>query len=443
VFAALSVSAFANAPNPTSIVVDSTSSSGGNTTVTVSGTWTWDKRVPNGPQQDCNDSRIGVGYAVSWGDNQANPLKPHNSQSLLFVGDSLDNWVHSTTAGTQTVAGPFKPSPTSIVESMLGETPDAALFGFGPQGISTGASTAIPTNPDAQKWVSNCGPTTQSVVNGQTIGNSNPGEPIKGFPNGTWGPISHTYTTPGTHTICPVMYDPHGNRVGGNAGNSGQIIAGGKGHNGDNSVESNNNTNPCVVTTTVTPPPPAHVFVGYADYTEGSSSTHPTPWKGDVGVTFVGCGFGGVDNCPMSSGKDSYDAGAIRIEAPSSTALTLTGASVTIGPCSYEPWPNINRTISGGGQLVLTQTGKGKCTSTATAEQDNFDTSQSFLKSPQYQQFLSGGGCQNDGFIPSITLTINGQTTTVQDSGQVLNRGGIDPDICQDANESQGWVQIQ
>jgi hypothetical protein len=47
------------------------------------------------------------------------------------------------------------------------------------------------------------------------------------------------------------MYDPHGKRVGAVAGDPKQIIAGGTGHNGDNSVESNNNPNPCVTTTVV------------------------------------------------------------------------------------------------------------------------------------------------------------------------------------------------
>src|ERR1700693_4116444 len=70
--AALSATAFANSPNPTSIVLDGPPVvNGGNVTVTVSGTWTWDKSVPNGAQADCNDSRIGVGYAVGWGDNTA------------------------------------------------------------------------------------------------------------------------------------------------------------------------------------------------------------------------------------------------------------------------------------------------------------------------------------------------------------------------------------
>ena len=62
--------------------------------------------------------------------------------------------MHSVTEGTQTVDGPFKPSPSKVTESMLGETPDAVLNGFGQQGISTGASTATPTKADAEHWFS-------------------------------------------------------------------------------------------------------------------------------------------------------------------------------------------------------------------------------------------------------------------------------------------------
>ena len=247
--------ALANSPNPTSVHIDSYSVSGSNVTVTVSGTWTW--QVPNGAQQDCNDSRIGVGYAVSWGDNAANPLKSMKGEPTIDVGTASDDWVHSVTEGTQTVAGPFKKGPVTLEESMLGQTPEAMLDGFGAQGISTGASTAIPTNVDAERWVSNCGPTAQSLVDGVTIGNSDPAEPTKGFPSGTWGPISHTYTTPGPHTICPVMYDPHGKEVGQVAQNAKEITAGGTNYNNDNSVESNGNASECTVTATLPPPEPA------------------------------------------------------------------------------------------------------------------------------------------------------------------------------------------
>src|SRR6266550_889352 len=61
-----------------------------------------------------------------------------------------------------------------------------------------------------------------------------------------------------------------------------------------------------------------HVFLGYVDEGSGhaSPSGHPTPWKGESGVSFAGCGFTGTDTCAKTgSGTDIYDAGAIRIDA--------------------------------------------------------------------------------------------------------------------------------
>jgi hypothetical protein len=195
------------------------------------------------------------------------------------------------------------------------------------------------------------------------------------------------------------------------------------------------------------PPPSPRVYVGYADGAEndhGSASGFPTPWKGSAGVTFIGCGFGGTDSCPTSKGLDVYDAGAIRIDASSGTgALSVTGAKVVIGPCTYEPWPGLNVTIQPEQSLILTQTGKHKCAATAAAEQDNFDTSESFLKSPQYQEFQKTGTCSNDGYVPAITLTINGHATTLSDTSQTLNDRGIDSDICNHTSEAANWTQLQ
>jgi hypothetical protein len=195
------------------------------------------------------------------------------------------------------------------------------------------------------------------------------------------------------------------------------------------------------------PPPSPRVYVGYADGAEndhGSPSGFPTPWKGSAGVTFIGCGFGGTDSCPTSKGLDVYDAGAIRIDASSGTgAVSVTGAKVVIGPCTYEPWPGLNVTIQPEQSLILTQTGKHKCAATAAAEQDNFDTSESFLKSPQYQEFQKTGTCSNDGYVPAITLTINGHATTLSDTSQTLNDRGIDSDICNHTSEAANWTQLQ
>jgi hypothetical protein len=45
--------------------------------------------------------------------------------------------------------------------------------------------------------------------------------------------------------------------------------------------------------------------------------------------------------------------------------------------------------------------------------------------------------------VGTITLTIDGKTTTLKDAGQVLNGGGTDADICRKANEALAWSQIQ
>jgi hypothetical protein len=200
-----------------------------------------------------------------------------------------------------------------------------------------------------------------------------------------------------------------------------------------------------VVTLTAPPPPQPAIYVGYGDgaaNNHGGSNGFPTPWSGSPGVTFVGCGFGGSDACPKSGTVDVYDAGAIRIDAPSGgSSLNVTAAKVVIGPCTYEPWPSLNVTLAPGHTLILTQTGKHQCTS-GSSEQDNFDTSESFLKSPQYKTFLKTGKCESDAFVPAVTLTINGNTVTLNDSARTLNTGGTDPDICNKTTETINWAAL-
>jgi hypothetical protein len=172
----------------------------------------------------------------------------------------------------------------------------------------------------------------------------------------------------------------------------------------------------------------------------------PLPWRNAADITFAGCGYGGVDACPTNIRGDIYDAGAIRVADPwnSGTPMHITGASVQIGPCSYDPWPGLDVTIQPASGLILTETGTApRCTSSGDAEQTNFDTSESFLTSPQYQQFMQTGECRNDGYVPVIRLTINGATVVVRDRGQILNKGGIDPDVCNDRSEAIGWQQIR
>jgi uncharacterized repeat protein (TIGR01451 family) len=330
--AATAATAFANAPNPTSVqVINEQPGPGGNgVTVTIAGTWTWDQAVPSGGQKDCNDSRIGVGYAVDWGDNAANKPLPGPNGAKIYPGDAQDDWVHSVSEGmgdgtdqatggnleepgsssndgsNLIVDGPFnsKPGPGGpggpggggttlpetggkVTESMTGMTADAVDNDFGAnpfapytdsgeQGISDGSSDAVPTNSDAAKWYSNCGPTQPkgAVIGGQPIlgangqpaqeGNTDASSPQNGYPNGYWGPISHTYTGSGPYTICPVMYDPHGQSVGGPANDPKQITADA---NGDNSVQSNGNASACPITVT---------FKGQSSITTNAQPQSPT-----------------------------------------------------------------------------------------------------------------------------------------------------------------------
>ncbi len=57
--------------------------------------------------------------------------------------------------------------------------------------------------------------------------------------SGTWGPTSHTYASPGTYTVCVLMYDL-GPKLPPPTTGWWSTRAGGSGHNADNSVEELN-----------------------------------------------------------------------------------------------------------------------------------------------------------------------------------------------------------
>jgi hypothetical protein len=212
--------ALANAANPVpgTTKVDSVApNTDGTLTVTVEGQWHW------ATQTGCPKARNGVGYQVAWFDgNTANPIGGTSSpDGVIYVGDKQDNIVHS-------------------IES-LGET-DMTWDGVPSSYLKHNASDSTPTSADARSWLSNC----DNVAS-------------DGTSSGTWGPIAHTYPA-GTKsiTLCPVMYDPHGSYDNSGKSSAGDITAGGKGHNGDNSYEGNGtgaNGNNCLKSTfDITPP---------------------------------------------------------------------------------------------------------------------------------------------------------------------------------------------
>jgi hypothetical protein len=112
------ISAGADSPNPGTnnggtgqVNVD------GTITVTVHGSWVWNKK-------DCPDNGKVAGWAVSWGDNTANPLADDATvpPSGVYVGDESDNLVHTDATFTctdngDTVGGDFAETLTHTYAS--------------------------------------------------------------------------------------------------------------------------------------------------------------------------------------------------------------------------------------------------------------------------------------------------------------------------------------
>ncbi len=174
---------------------------------------------------------------------------------------------------------------------------------------------------------------------------------------------------------------------------------------------------------------PPTVYVGYAYNVGGFKFNHPSPWKRGRGVIFDGCNYFQPDRCPLfKSGADRYDSGAVRVVNSSDATMTVTNVSVTVGSCTFNPWLNLNVTVPAGKQLILAQTeGPRPCTDRGKY---NFDTSE------------TNTSCTvNDGLIPVVDMTINGEAFTFSDKTQTLNDGGVDPGriTCGAANETRNW----
>lgn len=215
-------------------------------------------------------------------------------------------------------------------------------------------------------------------------------------------------------------------------------------------------------TASFTPCTPTHpnIYLGYADtyFTHGDPAG--LPWTGLPNTLVIGCdlnpnggGKAPSDNCPVFTadqvgqqspflGQDEYDAGAIRIDNVDTNPLVVTGASVQIGPCTYNPWPNLNISIAPAHTLVLTQTGGANPCGTTVVGNYNFDTSESFFPISGYVDG-SGAACSNDNATPVVTLQTSQGTITIKDTGQILNTGGVDPPDCLlNTNEFHSFTQV-
>ena len=155
---------------------------------------------------------------------------------------------------------------------------------------------------------------------------------------------------------------------------------------------------------------PLPVSVGFAD-SSSATANFPEPWnESNPSVNFVG-------------GGTAYRAGAIRLDNPTGSALTIDSVKVDLGRPGpvFALWTNI--TVPANGSAILTQTQDG-----------NFNTSASPIV-----------GCgqplvNNETRIPKITVTVAGAATDLLDTAHVLDTGGFDSS-CR-GNQSLDWRPI-
>jgi hypothetical protein len=184
--------------------------------------------------------------------------------------------------------------------------------------------------------------------------------------------------------------------------------------------------------------PPSKIVKAYAGYADSfrPGTRAPSPWQGGKNVIFEGCNYFHPTRCTAGGGV-KYDAGAIRLVNTGSRVLTVSKASVTIGSCTFRPWPGLNVKVPGGHQLILTQTGgMPPCRTNGSKSSLNFDTSETNKSSTKCTK--------NDGKIPVVHVTVGGQALTYRDTKQVLNTGGKDPGAlrCGSHSETHNWSSI-
>ena len=170
------------------------------------------------------------------------------------------------------------------------------------------------------------------------------------------------------------------------------------------------------------------VFVGYADSLRADAANFPTPWAGSPQTTFEGC-------LPVASCE--YDGGAIRITNNTGSTVTVNAIAVHLGPCLYTGWPAA--VLSPGADLIVAQLASGASDGCSGPSPTLFDTSDI---GPNGEGYV--GNCTRNSMQPTVDVTVNRQTTTYTDAGQVLNTGGVDGAYCPlpGGNESIQWTTI-
>jgi hypothetical protein len=167
-----------------------------------------------------------------------------------------------------------------------------------------------------------------------------------------------------------------------------------------------------------------NVFVGYADSLRANPTNFPTPWFGSPNTVFYGC---------APAAACAYDAGSVRIVNNTGSTVVVNAVAVHVDTCTFAGWPSA--TLAPGANLIVTQLATGG-TGIGCEEPAHMDTSD---VGPGGSNWT--GHCSANGILPRVDITINGQTTSYTDAGQVLNTGGIDTGTCL-GNESTQWTTI-
>jgi hypothetical protein len=174
------------------------------------------------------------------------------------------------------------------------------------------------------------------------------------------------------------------------------------------------------------------VFVGYAEDKEINSpdpAAFPVPWAGAPNTTFLGNTVPGQAACGTLA--VCYDTGAIRLDNPGSTPVTVSGvtvddhSSVSGGKVFTNLWGSF--TVPPGQSVILAANPPAN-----NPGSDNFDTSS-----------YPNNNCTPLTVAPTVTITVNGVATTLADTTHVLDTGGIDRGSCSPKqNESIQWRPI-
>ena len=173
------------------------------------------------------------------------------------------------------------------------------------------------------------------------------------------------------------------------------------------------------------------VFVGYAEDKEiqtPNPAQFPVPWAGAPNTIFLGGTVPGQSQCGTLT--TCYDAGAIRLDNPGPSPITVSNVSVDDhsslpgGAVFDNLWGSF--TVPAGESVILTENPPADNPSF-----DNFDTSGFPVT------------CTPITVAPTVTITVNGVATTLVDSTHVLDSGGTDAGSCPpDRNESIQWRPI-